>query len=103
MVCLNGDVIKRATISEMPAGNARFLMDSVFELAQRINKFGLSDAEIGLFCAVVIITAGEYPSPVFYGIWVSGLGGNPRIRYLSPPVSFPAVATALWPPRPRLE
>merc|ERR1719189_241971 len=57
LVCLNGDVIKRATISEMPAGNARFLMDSVFELAQRINKFGLSDAEIGLFCAVVIITA----------------------------------------------
>lgn len=57
LVCLNGDVIKRDTISAMPAGNARFLMDSVFELAQRINRFGLSDAEIGLFCAVVIITA----------------------------------------------
>ena len=43
----------------MPAGNAKFLMDSVFELAQRINKFRLADAEIGLFCAVVIITAGK--------------------------------------------
>merc|ERR1719245_1446744 len=31
-------------------------MDSVFDLAQRINRFQLSDAEIGLFCAVVIIT-----------------------------------------------
>jgi len=57
LVCLNGDVIKRETISSMPAGNAKFLMDSVFELAQRINRFRLADAEIGLFCAVVIITA----------------------------------------------
>ena len=43
----------------MPAGNAKFLMDSVFELAQRINRFGLADAEIGLFCSVVIIAAGK--------------------------------------------
>jgi len=57
LVCLNGDVIKRETISSMPAGNAKFLLDSVFELAARINRFRLSDAEIGLFCAVVIITA----------------------------------------------
>jgi len=57
LVCLNGDVIKRETISSMPAGNAKFLMDSVFELSQRINRFRLADAEIGLFCAVVIITA----------------------------------------------
>jgi len=56
LVCLNGDLIKRETISSMPAGNAKFLMDSVFELAQRINRFRLADAEIGLFCAVVIIT-----------------------------------------------
>ncbi len=60
MVCLNGDVIRRETISAMPAGNAKFLMDSVFELAQRINRFRLSDAEIGLFCSVVIITAGAH-------------------------------------------
>ena len=44
----------------MVPGNAKFLMDSVFELAQRLNHFRLSDAEIGLFCAVVIITPGKY-------------------------------------------
>jgi nuclear receptor subfamily 1 group D protein 3 len=43
----------------MPPGNAKFLMDSVFELAQRINHFRLSDAEIGFFCAIVIITPGK--------------------------------------------
>ena len=58
-MCLNGDVIKRETISAMPAGNAKFLLDSVFELAQRINRFRLADAEIGLFCSVVIIAAGK--------------------------------------------
>ena len=59
MVCLNGDFIRKESINHMPAGNAKFLMDSVFGLAQRMNQFRLSDAEIGLFCAVVIITAGK--------------------------------------------
>ena len=59
LVCLNGDIILKETIGQMPAGNAKFLMDSVFELAQRINHFRLSDAEIGLFCAIVIITPGN--------------------------------------------
>jgi hypothetical protein len=57
---LNGDIIRKDTINAMPPGNAKFLMDSVFELAQRMNQFRLSDAEIGLFCAVVIITPGTY-------------------------------------------
>merc|ERR1711892_1428137 len=76
LVCLNGDVIKRETISSMPAGNAKFLMDSVFELAQRINRFRLADAEIGLFCAVIIKTAdgsaeylGSSASGKFYNIY----------------------------------
>lgn len=56
LVCLNGDIIRKDTINAMAPGNAKFLMDSVFELAQRMNHFRLSDAEIGLFCAVVIIT-----------------------------------------------
>jgi len=56
LVCLNGDIIRKDTINAMVPGNAKFLMDSVFELAQRLNHFRLSDAEIGLFCAVVIIT-----------------------------------------------
>ena len=58
LVCLNGDIIRKDTINAMAPGNAKFLMDSVFELAQRMNHFRLSDAEIGLFCAVVIITPG---------------------------------------------
>ena len=58
LVCLNGDIIRKDTINAMVPGNAKFLMDSVFELAQRLNHFRLSDAEIGLFCAVVIITPG---------------------------------------------
>lgn len=58
LICLNGDIIRKDTIDQMPQGNAKFLMDSVFELAQRLNHFRLSDAEIGLFCAVVIITSG---------------------------------------------
>lgn len=62
LICLNGDIIRKDTINQMPPGNARFLMDSVFELAQRLNQFRLSDAEIGLFCAVVIITAGKLSS-----------------------------------------
>ena len=49
----------------MSPGNAKFLMESVFGLALRMNQFGLSDAEIGLFCAVVIITAGK----IFYLIF----------------------------------
>ena len=59
LVCLNGDIIRKDTINAMVPGNAKFLMDSVFELAQRLNHFRLSDAEIGLFCAVVIITPGK--------------------------------------------
>merc|ERR1712223_1543341 len=57
LICLNGDLIQKETITHMPPGNAKFLMDLVFGLAIRMNQFGLSDAEIGLFCAVVIITA----------------------------------------------
>ena len=59
LICLNGDIIRKDTINQMPPGNAKSLMDSVFDLAQRINRFQLSDAEIGLFCAVVIITPGK--------------------------------------------
>ncbi len=59
LICLNGDIIRKDTINQMPPGNAKSLMDSVFDLAQRINQFRLSDAEIGLFCAVVIIAPGK--------------------------------------------
>lgn len=55
MICLNGQVLKRESIHN--SSNARFLMDSMFDFAERINSLGLSDAEIGLFCSVVVIAA----------------------------------------------
>ncbi|KRT84726.1 nuclear receptor [Oryctes borbonicus] len=55
MVCLNGQVLKRDAIHN--SSNARFLMDSMFDFAERINSLRLSDAEIGLFCSVVVIAA----------------------------------------------
>ena len=68
LICLNGDIIRKDTINQMPPGNAKSLMDSVFDLAQRINRFQLSDAEIGLFCAVVIITPGKFILNERYGL-----------------------------------
>lgn len=53
MICLNGLVLRREALHS--ASNARFLMDSMFEFAERMNGLDLSDHEIALFCAVVII------------------------------------------------
>ncbi|CAH1957640.1 unnamed protein product [Acanthoscelides obtectus] len=55
MICLNGQVLKRDSIHN--SSNARFLMDSMFDFADRMNALRLSDAEIGLFCSVVVIAA----------------------------------------------
>lgn len=53
MVCLNGQVLLRESLHS--ASNARFLLDSMFDFADRLNALGLSDAELGLFCSVVVI------------------------------------------------
>nr|CAD7266089.1 unnamed protein product [Timema shepardi] len=53
MICLNGQVLKRESIHN--SSNARFLMDSMFDFAERLNTLRLSDAEVGLFCSVVVI------------------------------------------------
>lgn len=53
MICLNGQVLKRESIHS--SSNARFLMDSMFDFAERLNGLQLSDAEVGLFCSVVVI------------------------------------------------
>ncbi|XP_050304350.1 ecdysone-inducible protein E75 isoform X3 [Anthonomus grandis grandis] len=55
MICLNGQVLKRDAIHN--SSNARFLMDSMFDFAERMNSLRLSDAEIGLFCSIVVIAA----------------------------------------------
>lgn len=53
MICLNGQVLKRDSIQN--SSNARFLMDSMFEFADRLNRLNLSDAEIALFSSIVVI------------------------------------------------
>ncbi|XP_022917543.1 ecdysone-inducible protein E75 isoform X2 [Onthophagus taurus] len=55
MICLNGQMLKRDSIHN--SSNARFLMDSMFDFAERMNSLQLSDAEIGLFSSVVVIAA----------------------------------------------
>ncbi|XP_064466150.1 nuclear hormone receptor E75-like isoform X2 [Ornithodoros turicata] len=55
MVCLNGQVLLRESLHS--ASNARFLLDSMFDFAERLNSLGLTDAELGLFCAIVVIAA----------------------------------------------
>ncbi|XP_054166464.1 nuclear hormone receptor E75-like isoform X2 [Oppia nitens] len=58
MICLNGLVLRREALHA--ASNARFLLDSMFDFAERLNSLRLTDQEIGLFCAVVVI-AGDRP------------------------------------------
>ncbi len=57
MICLNGQVLKRDSIHN--SSNARFLMDSMFDFAERLNSLHLSDPEIGLFSSIVVIAAGK--------------------------------------------
>ncbi|CAG2102695.1 unnamed protein product, partial [Medioppia subpectinata] len=57
MICLNGLVLRREALHS--ASNARFLLDSMFDFAERLNALRLTDQEIGLFCAVVVIAGGK--------------------------------------------
>lgn len=57
MVTLNGQVLRRESVCAY--SNARFLTDSMFEFAERLNAMRLNDSEIGLFNAVIVIAAGE--------------------------------------------
>lgn len=54
IICLNGQVMRRNAIQN--GANARFLVDSTFNFSERINAMNLTDSEIGLFCAIVLIT-----------------------------------------------
>ncbi|XP_054711861.1 ecdysone-inducible protein E75-like isoform X2 [Uloborus diversus] len=53
LICLNGQVLRRESLHT--ASNARFLLDSMFDFAERLNTLHLSDNEVGLFSAVVVI------------------------------------------------
>ncbi|XP_015789753.1 ecdysone-inducible protein E75 isoform X2 [Tetranychus urticae] len=54
MICLNGMVLKRESLHSQ--SSARFLLDSMFGFAEVFNALNLTDHEIGLFCALVIIS-----------------------------------------------
>lgn len=54
IICLNGQIMPRDAIQN--GANARFLVDSTFNFAERINSMHLNDTEIALFCAIVLIT-----------------------------------------------
>ncbi|CAG0917643.1 unnamed protein product [Notodromas monacha] len=61
MVSLNGMVVKRESFGGLGPngemfGNARFLMDSMFDFADRLNALQLSDAELALFSAIVVLS-----------------------------------------------
>lgn len=58
MICLNGQVLRRESVHNSP--NARFLMNSMFDFAERLNSLHLSDAEIGLFSSIVVIAPGKF-------------------------------------------
>lgn len=64
MICLNGQVLKRDSIHN--SSNARFLMDSMFDFAERLNSLHLTDAEIGLFSSIVVIAAGKCSSFLYF-------------------------------------
>lgn len=53
IVCLNGQLMRRDSIQN--GANARFLVDSTFKFAERINAMHLTDAEVAIFCAVVLV------------------------------------------------
>lgn len=58
IICLNGQVMRRDIIREQNGANvnARFLVDSTFSFAERMNAMNLTDSEVGLFCAIVLIS-----------------------------------------------
>ncbi|XP_074600689.1 ecdysone-induced protein 75B isoform X3 [Brevipalpus obovatus] len=54
MICLNGMVLKRDSLHSQ--SSARFLLDSMFGFAEMLNALNLTDHEVALFSAVVVIS-----------------------------------------------
>ncbi|XP_014672587.1 PREDICTED: nuclear hormone receptor E75-like [Priapulus caudatus] len=53
MLFINGQVFRRETLQQK--GNSAFLINSMFDFAKRLNSLHLTNSEIGLFCAIVLI------------------------------------------------
>ncbi|CAL4086726.1 unnamed protein product [Meganyctiphanes norvegica] len=75
MLCLNGQLLRREALQTSP--NARFLMDSMFDFAERVNHLDLADSELAIFCAIVIL------APDRPGLRNPGLVENVQRRLVS--------------------
>jgi hypothetical protein len=58
-------MISKEILYNSTIGNARILTNSVFKMAHKFNQYCLSDEEIGLFCAIIIISPGNQKSIYF--------------------------------------
>lgn len=62
MYCLNGQILRRSDAVDS-SQNGRFLFECMFELlsefGKRVNALGLTDEDIALFSAVVLVTPGK--------------------------------------------
>ncbi|XP_055342067.1 ecdysone-induced protein 75B, isoforms C/D-like [Paramacrobiotus metropolitanus] len=54
LLCPSGQVLRR-DLAALTGSNARFLVDSMFDFAERFNQMDLSDAEIAVFSAVALM------------------------------------------------
>ncbi|GAU93778.1 hypothetical protein RvY_05664 [Ramazzottius varieornatus] len=54
LLCPNGQVLRR-DLPALTGSNARFLVDSMFDFAERFNHMDLTDAEIAVFSAIALM------------------------------------------------
>ena len=64
MLFANGKLYKRVPVTV--TNSAGFLLDSMFDFAERMNELRLTDEEMALFSAIVIIAAGGWSFFVIY-------------------------------------
>ena len=58
LLCPNGQVLRR-DLPALTGSNARFLVDSMFDFAERFNHMDLTDAEIAVFSAIALMANGK--------------------------------------------
>ncbi|OUC47648.1 zinc finger, C4 type, partial [Trichinella nativa] len=59
LMLLNGSIYQRGGTIQGGAGPSRFLVDSLFDFIERFNALELTDVEMALFSAVVLISSGR--------------------------------------------
>lgn len=64
MYCLNGQILRRSDAVDN-SQNGRFLFECMFEFGERVNALGLTDEDIALFSAVVLVSPGRFAIPTF--------------------------------------